>query len=496
MPKRMTSTYLFDGGKSVPLESLPAEAWTFLTGGPDGAGRELKSVFEAVPWLFRGVHLCSQAVQDMPFEILRGDEVVDTSGDYQNAVGYLPDIYDLLYKTEGALTLHGRAYAYVVANVLNKPTKVRWLMPPSIRNIYSPADGLVGFSRRVGADAVDLPFERVAYIPYPNFFSETERGRSPAEAALAAAGVLMSMDDFAATFFERGAIKATLLTVDGEPAQEERDRLLSWWRRIFAGGVKNAFGTDVVSASVKAVPVGDGIKDLGDQALSKEKREDISTALGIPQSILFSTGAINRAVSEQDDLTFYMKRIIPDARIIQQAWNPILFQPFGYRIRFTPQDLSVFQADESDRASSLRTLVDAGIDLYVALEILGYDLTEEQMARQAGAELAKEERRAAFLDRLNKAKPSGNGDDKEEVSEEGEDGAKGAGSRSARPSGDLDRFMRKAIRRFRETGSAAVEFESAEIDPSLKAWLDGVLEVAASEEEIRRLFSEEWRGYP
>jgi hypothetical protein len=59
---------------------------------------------------------------------------------------------------------------------------------------------------------------------------------------MSSAGVLYNIDQFASNFFERGAIKATLLTVDGNPIPAEMERLEAWWKRFFSGS-KSAWDT-------------------------------------------------------------------------------------------------------------------------------------------------------------------------------------------------------------------------------------------------------------
>ena len=56
--------------------------------------------------------------------------------------------------------------------------------------------------------------------------------------------------------------------------------------------------------------------------------------------------------------------------------NRQLFEPMGLNWKFLPQELSVFQEDEEQRAQSLQALVAAGVPLDLALEMLGFTLPE------------------------------------------------------------------------------------------------------------------------
>ena len=80
---------LFDGAKSANLDSLPAEAWTIISGRTPGSD-DVVEVVRTVPILQRAVMLVSDAVGSMPFAIMRGSTEIDISAEYKNALGILP----------------------------------------------------------------------------------------------------------------------------------------------------------------------------------------------------------------------------------------------------------------------------------------------------------------------------------------------------------------------------------------------------------------------
>lgn len=65
---------------------------------------------------------------------------------------------------------------------------------------------------------------------------------------------------------------------------------------------------------------------------------------------------------------------------------------------FLPDKLSVMQVDENIRSQSLTNLINAGFDILTAVEILGYDLTDEQKQRLIDKN-SKEEQTA--IDHMN-----------------------------------------------------------------------------------------------
>jgi SPP1 gp7 family putative phage head morphogenesis protein len=221
-----------------------------------------------------------------------------------------------------------------------------------------------------------MDVDDVMHIRLPNPMHETKPATAPAITALAAAKVLNNVDKFAAVFFERGAIKVTMLTVTGMPQQAERERLKSVWQRI-TNGIRGAFGAEVFNAeSVKPVVIGDGIQELSNVTLTREKREDIATALGVPHAMVMSNETGAKATTQQDEIYFYTQTAIPECKLIQRQFNKQLLAPLGLRLQFEPQKMSVFQEDEEQRSMSLMHYVQAGFPVAMAAEILGVALPD------------------------------------------------------------------------------------------------------------------------
>jgi SPP1 gp7 family putative phage head morphogenesis protein len=191
---------------------------------------------------------------------------------------------------------------------------------------------------------------------------------------MSAAGVLYNVNEFAAAFFKRGAIKATILTVEGNPPQAERERLKAWWQRFFTG-INKAFAAEVVSAAVTPVIVGEGLSELTNTELTATEREEIATALGVPHSLVMSNAA-NYATAEADRLTFYDMTIVPQANVIARQVNAQLFAPAGLRFEWHPQELAIYQADENERATAYATYVGAQMKPSIAAQIVGLQLPE------------------------------------------------------------------------------------------------------------------------
>ena len=365
--------FLFDGAKSANLDSLPAEAWTIISGRQPGSD-DVVDLVRTVPILQRAVTLVSDAVGSMPFAIMRGDTEIDTSAEYKNALGILPNLPAMLSLIETSILMWGAGYWFIGRNRGRRAKEIRYLAPSTIRPIIEPGEGLKGFTRVIGSNQIELAIDEVAYFWLPDPSIEVgPPSWSPVKSALRAAGVLGSMDRFTTNFFDRGAIKATLLTVPATTRKADRETLRTWWRTVF-GGVKNAFATEVINADdVKPVVIGEGIESLCNAELTREKREDIAVALGVPYSLLFPDAA-NFATAQQDDRHFYQKTIIPACMTIANVINQQLLESFGCVFEFRPEGLDAMQEDEGNRASAFAAYVSAGLKPSLVAQLLGLEL--------------------------------------------------------------------------------------------------------------------------
>ena len=372
---------LFTGYKGVRLEDLPEEAWRIVAG--EGRQSGAAKLYATVAWLYRCVDVRAGAVAHMPYEVRKGETVITSQDDAApEQFGWLNDLPGLLYRTEAAVALTGRAYWFRERNLL-RTLAVRWLRPDSVTPVID-RDGLGGFRRQVGGQELLLDVDDVVYFWLPDPFVELGPAEHyPGKAALTAAGVLSSMDEFLTGYFDRGMIKATLLKYTQPISADEGKRVKEWWQRVVTG-LKNAFATEVVRGDFDTLVIGEGLHDLQNTALTVEQREAVCTALGVPQSKV-TANAANYATKQGDDLSFIQDTIAPECRWLAGEINRQLLGPMGLQLVFKPDSLPIMQEDEAQRAQSLKTLVEAGMSLEMALEVLGYDLPDGIALRESTA---------------------------------------------------------------------------------------------------------------
>ncbi len=356
---------LFDGVKSCSLGGVDG-GW--FAGSPD-EGLSVLGAYRTVPYLYRAVDVRARAVAAMPWVLVR-ESGEDVTGDarYRGVVG---EMRRRLYLTESSLCLYGAAYWLKETNRAGLNVTPRWLVPGSMVPRFDVQEGLVGFERSVGSGMRVFSVDEVVYFWLPNVAGELGPGVAPAQVALTAAQALHHLDAFVDGFFRRGAIKATLLTVEGNPPRSELERLESWWRRMVSG-VRNAWQSVAVRSTVKPVTIGDGLSDIESRDLTVQQRENVCAALGVPHSLL-SADAATYATAQQDKLTFLTETVLPQARFLEEVMNAQLCGPLGLCFRFQPERLEEMQQFELQKAQAVMALVGGPVlTVDEARALLGY----------------------------------------------------------------------------------------------------------------------------
>lgn len=461
-----------NGTKSIPLRNMPPEAWTSVFGGVEDYG--IYELYKKVPWLYRGINHICEAVINMP----RNQEELDTANLRVDWNFFLNEIV-------GDYLLAGAMFCVIEDNSFGKNKELRRFHPDTIKLETDETDGLKGFKRRISASSNETTYGRdeLGYTWIPSRSSEIAIGDSPAMAALNAAGLLLNIDEFGKNYFDNGAINPTIAKIEEfetlDPAEQQRTK--SVLERLFGRGNKNAHKVAPVGANVEFETVGSPMKELAVPELTDKKREDIATALGIPQSLLFSSAA-NYATARQDDYHFYNKTVVPLVRKIEGMLNAyFLSMNISVQIKFREQEMELFQRDEAARSDSLVNYVSVGYPVDLASELLGIDMDDEQWAR--------------LRNHLNKLEQLPAPDTNAVVTSVEDDDVSTDDTlsiRTYRPvntiTTELKKWQAKATKAFRRQGNAEVEFVSDLIDPSLKSAIEGALSRVRHRDDVQMIF--------
>lgn len=254
----------------------------------------------------------------------------------------------------------------------------------------------------------------------------------------------------------------TLLGIDTND-KGEIERIQNWFRRSVTS-IRNAFRVlGVRAGSITPTTLTPPMKDLAFPELDAIAKDNIALAFGIRKTMLDSEAA-NYATAEEDRLSFYEDTIKPRARLFEDVINTQLLMKDGLRLEFKFNEMDIFQEDENVRADLLNKLTAAGLPVEVALELAGYELTDEQAAMLNAHQEQLDERRD------NEYSP--------DIVE-------------------LRKWQKMAEKRVKE-GKELREFETSVIEPSLHGAISGALENAKTVSDVKKVFDSviAWRGYP
>jgi len=448
------------------LDGRP-EAWETIGETPD----EKETSPRLVSTVYAALDMRAKALGALPFTVYsyRGDKVLDDSDEYKNKVGFMPLPYVTLSLAELSLATTGSAYFFKAINQAGITKKMRYWLASSVKPEFKGTD-VVRFLRK--ADGKEIPFkpEEVYYTWLPDDLVEDgPPSLYPLKAALTAANALQYITLFVRDYMQRGAVKAMILALDGNPPPQEKERIESWFN-TFMRGARNMTWRAFNMSKVTPTIIGEGVDALGDMTIRNEMKKDILEAFGIPASLFASDYSSREGNARiEDERHFYNNVVVPDARLLQYNMNEQVLHDMDMHIEFEPERLDLFQRDESPKITNIQTLIDIVLKgatpeaLTAAIEISGLTVTEEQLAA-----LTKPAPKPEPV--LPDPVPDAPADDQLKMA--------------------MQKFQRKALRHV----GKAVEFVDAAIPSDTIAAIREKLPNCKSTDEVRAVFAGEMRA--
>lgn len=341
---------LFDGNKMYTDDDYQ---WRSVTSNSLSGTYKL---YTSVPYLYRAIDIRAKTIAAMPYRVERNGTDVTDNTIYKPIID---NIHKLIYRTEAAICLYGKAYW--TKDIENRIPVPVWLLPTLVQPFYQSGKGLVRYDYWAGIDSVysgrHIQFQpdELVVFEIPSLGSEGWYGVAPASVASMSAQALYELDRFTNRYFGSGAIKATILSVEGNPTDRQRDELRHWFEHLVSG-IAKAWSTAVLNNKVEPKIIGDGIGELRDSDIAERRERHICAALGVPHSLV-SADAANYATSLSDRINFYTHTIVPETAFIFEQINSQLLTPYGLEFIAEPKKLEVYQQQELEKATALSALV-------------------------------------------------------------------------------------------------------------------------------------------
>ena len=423
----------------------------------DGVPDSVATLYNRVPILFRAIQLRCDALSSVPVNIYKGEEN-EVEWPYPTKLG------ELLWRWEASCLLSGAAFGELVTNKSGYRKDIRYRNPFDMTVKYT--SGILDFRQNSSGatwkNDLRAGTYEMFYLAEYDPSQDVLPGVGAAIASKIDAKLLYAISKFPEMYFEGGAMPVTLLGIDSND-RNEIERIQNWFKRS-ATAVKNAFRVlGVRAGSINPVTLTPPLKDLSFPELNEIAKDNITMAFGIKQTLLDSEAA-NYATAQEDRLSFYEETIKPRARLFEDALNTQVLAREGLRLEFKFEELDIFQEDENARADLLNKLVNAGLPVEVALELAGYELSDEQAAMLNTHQGQLDERRDSGVEPQDE---------------------------------ELRKWQKFAEKRVKE-GKPIREFETSRIDPALHGAISGALEGVKTVDDVRHLFDSviAWRGYP
>ena len=358
-----------------------------------------------VPDLAHAVDMTAVAIASLPFDILdEAGEVADTSADWQNKLGGMPNPQSLLYKVASSLC---GGSAYVIPHRTPKMVfDLQYAAPHTIQP-HIEMDGLKWFDRASDQGSVEkFTPKDLLYFWLPD--SDIEIGPAlnhPLGNAALDAMLVWAMKSTLKQYGDRGFVPITLLGSEGMPSPAERERSEAFFDRLLKGGF-DVLAKIVNLGKLSIIRVGAGMDELKQSYLEirRDAKESIADSFGIPPALFMSDNAFASEFVNLRQHWYSASRFVSIYQTIQETFSDQLFAQYGYSMRFALETLDIFQDDEGKKAESLSQFVTAvTTDPAVAqlgMGILGYDLTAEQEKMMKDILKAKEEEKAKLDEQM------------------------------------------------------------------------------------------------
>ena len=315
----------------------------------------VQTLFRSQGWFHACVDMRAKSIQNLPWSVTStgSEDPIWTHEDAEipDNLMFARDLPNLLYKWEASLVTTNRAYS-LKENKGRGLSALPYFSPFTMEPIKTP-QGISGFKRTVNSGMITLQAKDVFYMFASDPF--VELGYAEGNSAKTNATVLRAMDGFLQNFVEKGAIKATILGVKGAenipPA--ERESLLAKWKKSVAGWW-NGGETHLFNADIVPHVIGEGFEGVGDKDITENQREAISNAFGIPHSLLSKSVANSK--KEEDQITYIVKTVMPQAKFIMRELNHQIFEPLGLQFFFDFKKLEEIQSREIQKAAAIQVL--------------------------------------------------------------------------------------------------------------------------------------------
>jgi HK97 family phage portal protein len=334
---------------------------------------------------------------------------------------------------------------------------------PNTMEVQTSAKGITGFKQTVYTQGKQetRTFAPEQIVYFREFHPTDDLGPGVAAIDVAKPAILAEYEArrYVRAFFQNDAIPGMLLTTPQEVPQTELDKLRDWWYDKFRGA-KNHHKVAFVDRDLTAQIL---TTDLTSMALSEvldQARKDICAAFQVPD-ILVGNMTESTYANAAEARQFMMEEVtIPRADYYQDAINTQLVEPYDMNVGFewAYDELEILQEDANAKADRLiKLLGENAVDLDYLRDELG--IPQDAGPSPEEVEAKKEQARQDMQAQMQQ-----------------------------KPTGDMAKWRKKAIKALKAGASPNVPFETREVSAPLQVALRARLAQATTWEEVDDIF--------
>lgn len=269
-------------------------------------------------WIYAAINAISSSVAKVPIRLYRGErngtktEVIDHQ---ILRVLKKPNPHqtfnDLRVFTQMNLELFGVAYWYLArGEITGQPKEIYPLNSSEVTTRTNAAGDLIGYSVSRWGYHATIPLDEIIAFRQVSPSSIYE-GESAAKACARSVKADENTLKYVESFFENSARPDFILSVMGI-SEENSSKLEQRWRNKH-GGVAKSNKPAIIDGEIKLEKLTASIKDLDITEQSRERRDRILAAYGVPKAVLGMVDDVNRASMEGSKLAF--SEFVVDTRL-------------------------------------------------------------------------------------------------------------------------------------------------------------------------------------
>jgi HK97 family phage portal protein len=269
------------------------------------------------------------------------------------------------------LALTGNAFLALETMGGNQVKEI-WPLPAgSVKPVSSPTKFIDHYVYDVGGHQIEYAPEEIIHFrdtsPTSMFYGQGSI--APVANSIISDLNAMTWNKF---FFANGAKLDGVLETDNSLSDADYNRTIEGWKKMYVGR-KNAGKTAVLDNGLKYRKIVDSMRDMDFVNLRKQVRDEVLAAFNVPPSIVGLLEFANYSNMREQQKTFWVNTVIPKLISISETLTmrgEQITKQKGSEFAPDTSTVEALRANETERAATTKTYVDAGVPINQVIEAL------------------------------------------------------------------------------------------------------------------------------